>query len=199
LPIDNTQEAIQILKYGESNLHKASNSVNLNSSRSHKIFCIKIVALSKTATVTQLSFCDVNIVEWSKQSETTGTRVKASMILPRCLKTMIANQKAGAHKEQMPTVNTKLTRLFQTFFEGRGMVKMVVNINPSSKRFDESVRVLKLTAAITDQISSVDKSNYEAEKAGQASSSKNLTVAWDSGKRSLRFALYLSSFLFVRS
>ncbi len=79
------------------------------------------------------------------------------------------------------------------------MVKMVVNINPSSKRFDESVRVLKLTAAITDQISSVDKSNYEAEKAGQASSSKNLTVAWDSGKRSLRFALYLSSFLFVRS
>ncbi len=112
---------------------------------------------------------------------------------------MIANQKAGAHKEQMPTVNTKLTRLFQTFFEGRGMVKMVVNINPSSQRFDESVRVLKLTAAI-DQISSVDKSNYEAEKARKANSSKSrLTVAWDSGKRSLRFALYLSSFLFVRS
>ena len=66
MPIDNTQEAIQILKYGESNLHKASNSVNLNSSRSHKIFSIKIVALRKTATVTQLSFCDLAGLERSK-------------------------------------------------------------------------------------------------------------------------------------
>lgn len=163
MPIENTQEAIQILKYGQKG---ASNSRNLNSSQSHDIVCIKIVALeemNKTATVTQLSFCD--LAERRRQTETTGTRVEeASMILPRCIKTMIANQKAGAHKEQMPYVNTKLIRLFQAFFEGRGMVKMVVNIDSSSQRFDESVRVLKLTAAITDQISSVDKSNYEAEQ-----------------------------------
>ncbi len=162
--------------------------------------------MNKTATVTQLSFCDLTGLEPSKQAETTGTRAKEASVINNsllslswCIKTMIANQKAGAHKEQMPNVKTKLTRLFQAYFERRGMVKMVVNINPSSQRFDESVRVLKLTAAI-DQISSVDKSNYEAEKARKANSSKSrLTVAWDSGKRSLRFTLYLSSVLFVRS
>ncbi len=172
MPIENTQEAIKILKYGEKNLQKASNSINLNSSRSHGIFCLKIVALEemnkkKTATVTQLSFCDLAGLERSKQTETTGKTAKEAsgintslLSLSRCINTMIANQKAGAHKEQVPYRINKLTRLFQAYFEGRGMVKMVVNFNPSSQCFDESVGVLKF-AAIANQI------QISVEKGGQ--------------------------------
>ena len=45
IPIKSTAEAIKILKYGEKNLQKASNSINMNSSRSHAVFCLKIVSL----------------------------------------------------------------------------------------------------------------------------------------------------------
>ncbi len=51
VPVFNTYEAIRILKYGEKNLQKASNSINSNSSRSHAVFCIKIVSVSYGTTV----------------------------------------------------------------------------------------------------------------------------------------------------
>jgi len=196
IPISNTQEAIKILKYGEKNLQKASNTINLNSSRSHGIFCLKIVALEdvqnkKIATVNQLSFCDLAGLERSKQTEATGKTAKEAsgintslLSLSRCINAMIANQKNGTHKEQVPYRINKLTRLFQAYFEGRGMVKMIVNFNPSAQCFDESVGVLKF-AAIANQIQiSLDKDEkfrYEIESKKQNNSKSRLTVAWDSG------------------
>ena len=47
----------------------------------------------------------------------------------------------------------------QAYFEGRGMVKMVVNISPALEFFDESVEVLKFTA-IANQVSSIIFKNY---------------------------------------
>jgi hypothetical protein len=44
VPVFSTYEAIKVLKFGERNLQKSSNSINLNSSRSHAIFCLKIVS-----------------------------------------------------------------------------------------------------------------------------------------------------------
>jgi len=124
IPIRNNQEAYKILKYGEKNLRKASNNINLNSSRSHGIFCLKIVALEdvqnkKIATVNQLSFCDLAGLERSKQTEATGKTAKESAAintslscLSRCINAMIANQKNGTRKEHVPYRENKLTRLF---------------------------------------------------------------------------------------
>ena len=50
IPITNTREAIKVLKYGEKNLQKSSNSINLNSSRSHAVFCLKVVSLEETSS-----------------------------------------------------------------------------------------------------------------------------------------------------
>lgn len=47
---------------------------------------------------------------------------------------------------QVPYRDNKLTRLFQAYFEGRGMVKMIVNLNPSLSCFDENVNVLKFSS-----------------------------------------------------
>ena len=44
IPVFNTREAIKILKYGEKNLQKSSNNLNLTSSRSHAVFSMKLVA-----------------------------------------------------------------------------------------------------------------------------------------------------------
>ena len=64
---------------------------------------------------------------------------------------MIANQKLKSSTGQIPYRDNKLTRLFQAYFEGRSMVKMIVNLNPALPFFDESVNVLKF-AAIANQV-----------------------------------------------
>jgi kinesin family protein 20 len=51
----------------------------------------------------------------------------------------------------VPYRENKLTRLFQAYFEGRGMVKMVVNLNPVVTFFNENVNVLKF-ASIANQV-----------------------------------------------
>ena len=48
VPVFNTKEAIRVLKFGEKNLQKSSNSINANSSRSHAVFCLKIVSIDST-------------------------------------------------------------------------------------------------------------------------------------------------------
>lgn len=52
---------------------------------------------------------------------------------------------------QVPYRINKLTRLFQAYFEGHGMIKMIVNINPSISCFDETVGVLKFSS-IANQV-----------------------------------------------
>lgn len=63
---------------------------------------------------------------------------------------MMQNQK-NKTQMQIPYRSNKLTRLFQPYFEGRGMVKMVVNLNPAVSFFDENVNVLKF-ASIANQV-----------------------------------------------
>ncbi len=53
--------------------------------------------------------------------------------------------------QQIPYRVNKLTRLFQAYFEGKSMVKMIVNFNPSLSCFDESIGVLKFSS-IANQV-----------------------------------------------
>lgn len=46
----------------------------------------------------------------------------------------------------MPYRDSKLTRLLQTFFLGRGVSAMVVNISQTPELFDETLQVLKFSA-----------------------------------------------------
>ncbi len=154
------------MRYGEKNLQKSSNSINTNSSRSHAVFCLKIVSFetnkinkNSTVTINQLSFCDLAGIERSSKTHAVGKTQKESsfintslLSLSRCINTMISNQKLSTSLLQVPYRDNKLTRLFQAYFEGRGMVKMIVNLNPSISCFDESVGVLKF-ASIANQVS----------------------------------------------
>ena len=146
----------------------------------------------------RLSFCDLAGLERSKQTEATGKTAKEAsninqslLSLSRCINTMINNQKAGANKEQIPYRISKLTRLFQAYFEGRGMVKMIVNFNPSLSCFDESVGVLKFSS-IANQIQlslakeEDKKVQYQisTKKAAKETNQSHMTVGWQSGGES---------------
>ncbi len=105
-----------------------------------------------------MSFCDLAGLERSSKTQTVGKTLKEAsninqslLSLSRCINTMILNQKNTGNKEQIPYRVNKLTRLFQAYFEGRGMVKMIVNFNPSLSCFDESVGVLKFSS-IANQV-----------------------------------------------
>jgi kinesin family protein 20 len=165
IPVSNTRDAIKILKYGEKNLQKSSNSINTSSSRSHAVFCLKIVSFESskicnqsTVSINQLSFCDLAGIERLSKTNAVGKTHKESshintslLSLSRCINAMIANQKSKAVNAQVPYRTNKLTRLFQAYFEGRGMVKMIVNLNPAISCFDESVGVLKFSS-IANQV-----------------------------------------------
>jgi kinesin family protein 20 len=165
IPVSNTRDAIKILKYGEKNLQKSSNSINTSSSRSHAVFCLKIVSFESnkicnqsTVSINQLSFCDLAGIERLSKTNAVGKTHKESshintslLSLSRCINAMIANQKSKSVNAQVPYRSNKLTRLFQAYFEGRGMVKMIVNVNPAISCFDESVGVLKF-ASIANQV-----------------------------------------------
>jgi hypothetical protein len=60
IPVFNTREAIKVLKYGEKNLQKSSNSVNQASSRSHAIFCLKLVSIENSAIKSGSSTVQIN-------------------------------------------------------------------------------------------------------------------------------------------
>ena len=47
---------------------------------------------------------------------------------------------------QVPYRDSKLTRLFQSFFLGKGRAAMIVNISKTPLLFDETLQVLKFSA-----------------------------------------------------
>ena len=53
IPVFNTSETLKILKFGERNLQKSSNSVNQSSSRSHAIFTMKLVSIEDSHNLFQ--------------------------------------------------------------------------------------------------------------------------------------------------
>ena len=61
----------------------------------------------------------------------------------RCLDQLRINQNNPNNYEMVKYRNSKLTHLFQSYFEGRGKIKMVVCINPNMEEFDENVHVMQ--------------------------------------------------------
>ena len=125
--------------------------LNHNSSRSHCIFTVKMVRVADKdqphmARVSMLSFCDLAGSERIKKTMNTGDRQKEAgnintslLVLGRCIKAIRHNQMIkDVRKHQIiPYRDSKLTRLFQSYFTGCGKVSMIVNISQSSYLFDE--------------------------------------------------------------
>jgi hypothetical protein len=50
----------------------------------------------------------------------------------------------------VPYRENKLTRVFQTYFEGNNDITMIVNLNPSASCIKENEKVLEFTSIIKD-------------------------------------------------
>ena len=70
---------------------------------------------------------------------------KSLLDLKLCMAAM-SDRKTGRPGEYIQYRNCKLTRLFKSYFDENGLVKMVVNLNPNLNTYDESVGFLKFLA-----------------------------------------------------
>ena len=84
----------------------------------------------------------------------------------------------------VPFNQTKLTKIFQPFLSGIGTVSMILNINPSSKLFDETTTALEFSATASDVII-----NTEEARKKFRDSYRRMTQIWlQSSKRWSSFA-----------
>ncbi|XP_069507663.1 kinesin-like protein KIF20A isoform X2 [Ambystoma mexicanum] len=149
-------EAWRILRVGRKNQSFASTHLNQSSSRSHSIFSIRILHLQGRADmvpkISELSLCDLAGSERCKDQRNGDRMKEASNIntslhtLGRCIAALRQNQQQKLKQNIVPFRDSKLTRLFQAFFTGRGQSCMIVNINQCASTYDETLHALKFSA-----------------------------------------------------
>lgn len=154
--VQNAEEAWKLLKVGRKNQSFASTHLNQNSSRSHSIFSIRILHLQGEGDIvpkiSELSLCDLAGSERCKDQKS-GERLKEAgnintslHTLGRCIAALRQNQQNRSKQSLVPFRDSKLTRVFQGFFTGRGRSCMIVNVNPCASAYDETLHVAKFSA-----------------------------------------------------
>ncbi|KAM3868822.1 kinesin-like protein KIF20A [Diretmus argenteus] len=163
IQIRSAEEAWRILRAGCRNQSFASTHLNQNSSRSHSIFSIRVLHIQaesgQAMHVSELTVCDLAGSERCKDQRS-GERMKEANnintslhTLGRCISALRYNQNNRSRPPQVvPFRDSKLTRVLQGFFCGRGSSSMVVNINPCASVYDETLQALKFSAIATQLI-----------------------------------------------
>ncbi|ELT87596.1 hypothetical protein CAPTEDRAFT_132084, partial [Capitella teleta] len=156
--VSSADEAYKVLTVGKRNLQMACTKLNHNSSRSHCIFMIKLIKVvdkedPHLARTSMLSFCDLAGSERYTKTQSMGERIKEAgnintslLTLGRCITILRHNQMNKDHPQIVPFRESKLTRLFQSFFSGKGRASMIVNVNQNASTFDETLHALKYSA-----------------------------------------------------
>ncbi|XP_040401507.1 kinesin-like protein KIF20A isoform X1 [Cygnus olor] len=162
-----TEEACKILKIGNKNRSFACTRMNEQSSRSHSIFSIRLLKLTDehqphVLGVSELSFCDLAGSERCNKTQAFGDRLKEAgninnslHILGKCIAALKQNQNPKMKPSYIPFRESKLTRLFQPFFCGKGKACMIVNINQHASMYDETLHVMKFSAIAKQVIQTI--------------------------------------------
>ncbi|XP_052011635.1 kinesin-like protein KIF20A [Apodemus sylvaticus] len=154
--VRDVEEAWKLLNVGRKNQSFASTHMNQHSSRSHSIFSIRILHLEGEGDIvpkiSELSLCDLAGSERCKHQKT-GERLKEAgnintslHTLGRCIAALRQNQQNRSKQNLIPFRDSKLTRVFQGFFTGRGRSCMIVNVNPCASTYDETLHAAKFSA-----------------------------------------------------
>jgi kinesin family protein 20 len=164
IQIRSLKEAQKILQYGQANRQTAETNVNLDSSRSHSIFNIRLVfqmsrelangGSETTELSPKFSIVDLAGSERSSRSQTTGLRLKEAsninvslMTLGRCLEALKWNcDHPNAQPHIVPFRQSKLTRIFQQWFVAQSRMVMLVNVSAAAADFDEMTHALRYGA-----------------------------------------------------
>ncbi|NXV67490.1 KI20A protein, partial [Molothrus ater] len=170
--VQSTEEGCRLLKIGNKNRSFACTRMNEQSSRSHSIFSIRLLKLTdepqpRVLGVSELSFCDLAGSERCNKTHVFGDRLKEAgninnslHILGKCIAALKQNQNPKMKPSYIPFRESKLTRLFQPFFCGKGKACMIVNINQHTSTYDETLHVMKFSALARQVIQTILPKNF---------------------------------------
>uniref|UniRef100_A0A8C4HMR7 Kinesin-like protein n=1 Tax=Dicentrarchus labrax TaxID=13489 RepID=A0A8C4HMR7_DICLA len=148
-------EASKLLQFGNKNRSAAATKMNQSSSRSHSIFTMKLLKIdgSSVKRISEFSLCDLAGSERCNKTKTFGERLKEAgninnslLILGKCINALRNNQTDRMKSSYIPFRESKLTKLFQAVFCGKGKASMIVNINQCASTYDETLHVMKFSA-----------------------------------------------------
>ncbi|NWT93001.1 KI20B protein, partial [Urocynchramus pylzowi] len=202
--ISDSKEAFRLLKLGLKHQSIASTKLNHSSSRSHRIFTVKLLKIEdsgipRVTRVNELSLCDLAGSERYTKTRNEGDRLKESgninaslLTLGKCINAL-KNCQQSKLQQHIPFRESKLTHFLQGFFSGKGKVYMIVNISKCASAYEETLNVLKFSA-IAQKVLVVDTSilpqdqSFGQKLAGESSllnasriaiPRKRATILWD--------------------
>ncbi|XP_027695678.1 kinesin-like protein KIF20B isoform X2 [Vombatus ursinus] len=184
IQVSDSKEAYRLLKLGLKHQSFASTKLNSASSRSHSIFTIRTLQIEdsevpRVTGVSELSLCDLAGSERSMKTQNEGERLRETgnintslLTLGKCINALRNSQKSKL-QQHVPFRESKLTHYFQSFFNGKGKIYMIVNISQCCSAYDETFNVLKFSA-VAQKVFVPDALNFSQEKPfGQTKSSRD--------------------------
>lgn len=169
--VQNAEEASKVLRVGNKNRSAAATKMNQSSSRSHSIFTIKLIRIDGADVhgLSDLSLCDLAGSERCNKTKTFGERLKEAgninnslLILGKCIAALRNSQNDRTKTTYVPFRESKLTRLFQGMFCGRGRASMIVNINQCASTYDETLHVMKFSAVAKQVLQVIPQRSVES-------------------------------------
>ncbi|XP_060919895.1 kinesin-like protein KIF20A isoform X2 [Labrus mixtus] len=165
-------EASRLLQFGNRNRSAAATKMNQSSSRSHSIFTMKLLKIDDCSTVrriSEFSLCDLAGSERCNKTKTFGERLKEAgninnslLILGKCINALRNNQTDRMKSSYIPFRESKLTKLFQAVFCGKGRASMIVNINQCASTYDETLHVMKFSAVAKQVVQVIPDKHLES-------------------------------------
>ncbi|CAO2585274.1 Kinesin-like protein KIF20B [Lemmus lemmus] len=212
IQVSDSKEAYRLLKLGVKHQSVAYTKLNNASSRSHSIFTIRILQIEdsempRVTRVSELSLCDLAGSERSMKTQNEGERLREAgnintslLTLGKCI-SVLKNSEKSKFQQHVPFRESKLTHYFQSFFNGKGKICMIINISQCCSAYDETLNVLKFSTIaqkvyVPDALSSSQEKSFESIKSSQDVSIDNnldskilnvkrTTVSWENSLEDL--------------
>jgi len=130
----------------------AANTMNIESSRSHLIFIIRVTSVCHETQETlkgKILLCDLGGSERLKKTEAIGDQKKEAIEINKSLTALGDVIEAVAKKQKsIPYRNHKLTQIMQDSLGGSAKTLMFVNCSPAQSSLDETMMSLKYAARV---------------------------------------------------
>lgn len=150
--VRSTAELRALLRRGIALRAVGANALNIESSRSHFLFTIKVCSVHPNTGEEfrgKLLLCDLGGAERLKRSEVTGYRQREAIEINKSLTALGDVIEAVAHGQQpVPYRNHRLTRILQDSIGGAAKTLMFVNCSPEEGDIGEAVMSLKYAARV---------------------------------------------------
>lgn len=162
--VSSFEEAVKVMRKGETNRTVAATAMNAHSSRSHSVL---IINLHQTNTKTQVKthsrmvFVDLAGSEKVEKTKAEGLIMKQAQATNKSLMTLGVVIRALVDKKpHIPYRDSKLTRLLTDSLGGNSKTHLIVTCSPAIYNIEETVSTLRF-GSVTQQIKNKPRVNLE--------------------------------------